>query len=148
MPITCERCGTANRDNSPNCINCGSPLSIRPDRESAPPPPVTYQKQCINCHQLINSSLMTCPYCGANQMAGAFGTPFSTPINAQHNKLVAGLLAIFLGSFGVHKFYLGQMMAGIIYLIFCWTGIPGIIGIIEGIMYLSMADPAFYQKYG
>ncbi|HKL73746.1 MAG TPA: TM2 domain-containing protein, partial [Clostridia bacterium] len=46
------------------------------------------------------------------------------------NKYIAALLAIFLGLFGVHKFYLGQKTAGIVYLIFFWTGIPEILGII------------------
>lgn len=50
------------------------------------------------------------------------------------NKLVYTLLAILLGSLGAHKFYSGKILKGIIYLIFCWTYIPGIIGFIEGIV--------------
>ncbi len=64
------------------------------------------------------------------------------------SKVAAGLLAIFLGDFGVHKFYLGQVGIGILYLLFFWTLIPGIIGIIEGIIYLTMTDQAFEQRYG
>ncbi|MBM3151472.1 MAG: NINE protein [Chloroflexi bacterium] len=64
------------------------------------------------------------------------------------NKLAAALLAIFLGGLGGHKFYLGQIGAGILYLVFCWTGIPEIIGIVEGIIYLTMTDDAFAAKYG
>ncbi len=45
---------------------------------------------------------------------------------------VAGvLLALFLGSFGAHQFYLGRTGAGIVYLLFSWTGIPAILGVIE-----------------
>jgi TM2 domain-containing membrane protein YozV len=63
------------------------------------------------------------------------------------NKYVAALLAIFLGLFGVHKFYLGQKTAGIIYLIFFWTGIPEIIGFFEGIIYLFTGEENFNKKY-
>jgi TM2 domain-containing membrane protein YozV len=41
------------------------------------------------------------------------------------------LLALFLGCFGVHHFYLGRVGLGILYLCFCWTGIPAILGLIE-----------------
>ena len=40
------------------------------------------------------------------------------------NKTVAILLAFFLGGIGVHKFYLGNAMLGVVYLLLCWTGIP------------------------
>jgi len=63
------------------------------------------------------------------------------------NKVVAALLAIFLGGLGIHKFYLGKIGWGIIYLLFSWTGIPSIISIIEGIIYLTMSDAKFAQKY-
>ena len=56
------------------------------------------------------------------------------------NKLAAALLAIFLGGLGIHKFYLRKVGMGILYLIFCWTGIPAIIGFIEGIYYLCISD--------
>ncbi len=63
------------------------------------------------------------------------------------NKTTAGLLAIFVGYFGAHKFYLGQTGIGVVYLLFCWTGIPGIIALIEGIILLSMSDDEFNKKY-
>lgn len=78
------------------------------------------------------------------QLGGAGG--LSTAPN-NRNKLAAGLLAILLGWIGVHKFYLGQTGQGVIYLLFCWTFIPAIIGFIEGIVYLTMSDQAFAQKY-
>ena len=52
------------------------------------------------------------------------------------SKVAAAILAILFGTFGVHKFYLGQSGAGILYLLFCWTGIPSVVGFIEGIVYL------------
>lgn len=63
------------------------------------------------------------------------------------NKLVAGILAILLGDLGVHKFYLGKIGMGILYLLFCWTGIPAIAGLIEGIIYLCSSDEDFQAKY-
>jgi len=59
----------------------------------------------------------------------------------------AGLIAIFLGFIGVHKFYLGKIGQGIFYLLFSWTFIPAIIGFIEGICYLCMSDESFNGKY-
>lgn len=63
------------------------------------------------------------------------------------SKVTAGILAILLGAFGAHKFYLGKVGTGILYLVFCWTGIVGIIGLIEGIMYLTCSDEEFQAKY-
>lgn len=75
------------------------------------------------------------------------------------NRIAAALLAIFLGTFGIHKFYnsskarissfayLGKPVQGFIYLIFCWTFLPGLIGFIEGIIYLCMSDKSFENKY-
>ncbi|WP_241716699.1 TM2 domain-containing protein [Sulfoacidibacillus ferrooxidans] len=65
----------------------------------------------------------------------------------ERSKLVAALLAIFLGTLGIHKFYLGKIGMGILYIIFSWTIIPSIVSVIEGIIYLSMKQEKFDQKY-
>ena len=64
------------------------------------------------------------------------------------SKVTAGVLALCLGGLGVHKFYLGMIGQGILYLLFCWTYIPAIIAFIEAIHYLTMTEEAFCQKYG
>lgn len=64
------------------------------------------------------------------------------------SKVAAGVLGIVLGGFGAHKFYLGEVGMGILYLVFFWTAIPAIIGLIEGIIYLTMSDAEFARKYG
>ena len=64
------------------------------------------------------------------------------------SKVIAGLLAIFLGGLGIHKFYLGETTAGVVYLLFFWTFIPALIALVEGIIYLTMSDEAFANKYG
>jgi len=46
-------------------------------------------------------------------------------------------LAFFLGGIGIHKFYAKKMVAGVLYLLFCWTGIPAVIALIEFIIALT-----------
>ena len=72
---------------------------------------------------------------------------------ASNKKLAAGLLAIFLGSFGVHKFVLGYNTAGLIMLLVtvltCGVAgfVMGVIGIIEGIIYLTKSPEEFDAIY-
>ncbi len=67
----------------------------------------------------------------------------------ENKKLMAGLLGILLGGFGIHKFILGYTKEGIIQLIITVVtcGIGSIIGLIEGIIYLTKTDEEFYQTY-
>ncbi len=79
-----------------------------------------------------------------------------TPASDEKQKLVAGLLAIFLGWLGIHKFYLGyqkeaiiMLCCGILGFIICGipTSVVSIIGIIEGILYLTKSDADFKATY-
>jgi TM2 domain-containing membrane protein YozV len=63
------------------------------------------------------------------------------------NKGTAAVLAIFLGGFGVHKFYLGQPVMGVLYLCLFWTFLPTLLGFLEGIAYLASSDQSFDLKY-
>ncbi|MBR6000906.1 MAG: TM2 domain-containing protein [Oxalobacter sp.] len=56
------------------------------------------------------------------------------------NKAIYCVLAFFLGGLGIHKFYAGRTLKGILYLVFCWTGIPAIIALIECI--IALCKPA------
>ena len=56
------------------------------------------------------------------------------------NKAIYCVLAFFLGGLGIHKFYAGRTVKGILYLIFCWTGIPAVIALIEFI--IALCKPA------
>lgn len=61
-------------------------------------------------------------------------------------KPVATLLALFLGFFGAHKFYMGSWGWGIIYLLFFWTYIPALAAFVESIRYILISDQEFYSK--
>ncbi len=67
----------------------------------------------------------------------------------ENKKLLAGILAIVIGSLGIHKFVLGYTQEGIIQIVISifTCGIGGIIGLIEGIIYLTKSDEEFYQTY-
>ena len=73
----------------------------------------------------------------------------STP--STKSKVVAGVLAILLGGLGVHKFYLGNVRAGIIHLVLTLliitAPISGIVALIEGILYLTKSDEDFHNTY-
>ena len=62
-------------------------------------------------------------------------------------KSSAALWALFLGGLGGHKFYLGQSGQGVLYLLFFWTFIPALVAVLEIIVYLTMSDHDFDQKY-
>ena len=94
-----------------------------------------------------------------NTRPEAWNTPIEPP--QENKKVIAGILAILFGSLGVHKFILGYQREGIILLVstiigyatLCIViGIPilsvtGIIGLIEGIIYLTKSDAEFYNTY-
>ncbi len=104
------------------------------------------EKFCSECGATIKAKAEICPKCGVRQMSSP-NTLTATAPNGK-SKIAAALLAFFLGGFGIHKFYLGQVGLGIVYLIFCWTFIPAIIAFIEFIILLTMNDETFNQKYG
>jgi TM2 domain-containing membrane protein YozV len=68
-------------------------------------------------------------------------------------RIAAGILAILLGVFGVHKFYLGMTGAGIIVLLAAFLSfsilmpVTAVIGLIEGVIYLTKSDREFYRDY-
>jgi TM2 domain-containing membrane protein YozV len=47
------------------------------------------------------------------------------------DELAGFLLALLLGTFGFHRFYLGENVAGVLYVLFAWTGIPTLLGLME-----------------
>ena len=63
------------------------------------------------------------------------------------DKVSAGVLALLLGAFGAHKFYLGQPGMGILYLLLILTPIPWIASLVEGITYLAQSDESFDARF-
>lgn len=95
-----------------------------PDPSSVPPPPAAaYQPPPAAAYQP--------PVGGQVPAVGPDGTPLKS-------KMVAGLLGIFLGGFGVHNFYLGNTNKGIIQIVVTLVtcGLGAIWGTIEGILIL------------
>jgi TM2 domain-containing membrane protein YozV len=109
------------------------------------------KKHCFACANILDARAELCPKCGVRQphLAGAM-TPIvmRAPVpTTTKNKTTAGLLALFFGGIGVHKFYLGQGGMGVLYLIFCWTLIPALVAFIEALVLFGMNDVAFATKY-
>ena len=70
-------------------------------------------------------------------------------IPGAEKKMVAGILGILLGGFGVHKFYLGYTKEGVIQLVITLVtcGFGAIVGLVEGIIYLIKTDEEFVATY-
>lgn len=106
------------------------------------------EKFCTECGAVIKQKAEICPQCGVRQMGMPnMGTLGPVASNGK-SKIAAALFAFFLGGFGAHKFYLGQVGKGILYLLFFWTFIPALIAFVEFILFLTMSDEKFNQKYG
>lgn len=125
MSNYCPQCGAPIPENATKCEYCGAAVAI-----SAPvaPSQVASQPQIVYVQQPQTAN------------SGRENWPIKS-------KLAAGLLAIFLGGLGIHKFYLGQTGKGILYLLLCWLYIPSILGLIEGIIILCSNDENFQIKY-
>ena len=87
---------------------------------------------------------------GAKETANEFKEGWNQATNnGENKKVIAGILGILLGYLGVHKFILGYNKEGIIQIALSIVscGILGIIGFIEGIIYLTKSDEEFYNTY-
>lgn len=113
---------------------------------------------CPQCGAPVNETTGVCDYCGTSAAKpAAQPQQVSTAQHANMNieqanlpvksKIVAGILALLIGGLGIHKFYLGQAGKGILYILFCWTYIPLILSVIEGITILCSDDAKFQAKY-
>ena len=106
----CKNCGTEINESAAVCLTCGFAKG-------------TGDKFCANCGKELNPGAAICVACGA----AVKGTAVAAEED-QKSKLVAVLLAFFLGWIGVHDFYLGYTKYGIIKIVLTvCTGFGGYI---------------------
>ena len=94
---------------------------------------------CRGCGKEIHETAVSCPHCGCQQTAVMAGNLKS--------QSVAALLAAFVGGLGIHRFYLSRPISGIFYILFCWTGIPGLVALVETFVYAFMSPENWARKY-
>lgn len=154
----CPRCGAILADGIDECRYCGaiindtrpgSQTSYQNNTQSYSPPDYRqpeYQQPPVQSYQ--PPDYQQPEYQKAQNNVNSFNEQgaYIDPSWPVRSKVAAGLLALFLGGFGIHKFYLGKPGLGILYLIFCWTYIPSIISFVEAIIYLTSGDIDFQLK--
>ncbi|WOT05835.1 TM2 domain-containing protein [Shewanella youngdeokensis] len=100
---------------------------------------------CPQCSKKIDLNLLTCPQCHAAQGLEAL-SGVDPDIRIKNQKL-AVLFSVLFGGLGMHKFYLGRHLEGSLYLIFCWTLVPVVIGWVDAVRTLKMSAFNFEQRY-
>lgn len=136
MAVFCTKCGSQNEDYSQFCVQCQAALPVIGSR------PTAYQADYTQPFQSGYEPIQPpAPMYGyqSNQDWQKLGAD---------KKIICGICGILVGGFGVHKFILGYTTEGIIQLVLglCF-GIGGLIGIIEGIIYLTKSDEDFVRTY-
>lgn len=113
----CKNCGKPMVNEAVVCVSCGVPKGVGANF-------------CWNCAAQCNPMAAVCTNCGV-QLDSVGGL-------SDKSKMVAGLLGIFLGSVGIHRFYLGFTTIGIIQIVVTLVtcGIGSLWGFIEGIVIL------------
>jgi len=133
----CINCGEQIADDAEVCTNCG--VNQTTSLEGSYDERAENEKYCVECGTLITKQAEICPDCGVRQPSGQGST--------DSDKIAAGVLALLLGGLGAHKFYQGNMKLGVLYLCFFWTGIPAVLGLVEGILILIADDTEYEEKY-
>lgn len=124
--------------------------------------------QCPYCYRnfttVVNAPQVQCPHCGnivntgmgyqqqpyQQQPQYAYGQPAGgTAPGSGKDHIVAGVLCLLLGGFGIHYFYCGKVAGGLICLLltFLSCGIWGVLLLVQGIMMLTMSQEDFDRKY-
>lgn len=151
--MICKNCSANIDDNVAYCPYCGTPNDAQGSQQNTQG---YQQSQNENYNQNEQQSGQYF-YNGQQnyqyQQQNTNYNPQQMNTEPTKDKLVAGLLAIFLGTLGIHKFYLGYTKSGVIMLlvsIFTFgvgASVMAVIALIEGILYLTKSDAEFYQTY-
>ncbi len=133
MSKFCSNCGQAVEDNTSYCPNCGTFV-----QEAVPSTNVNNNGDYQQNNPYQQNAQFGQDY---YQPMGEAGTAWGLGDNKKLvNKVAYGILAILLGGIGIHKFYAGKTLWGIVYILLCWTGIPSILALVEGIIGLTTKD--------
>lgn len=98
-------------------------------------------RYCGDCGlELIDVAAESCPRCQAS-----FGAHESA---RSRSRIAAALLAFLFGGAGAHRFYLGQSGLGLLYVLFAWTLIPGLVSFVDFVRLLAMSDERFAAVHG
>ncbi len=162
--ISCPSCQSENVDGARFCVKCGTTLSAAPAPESwRTSGTLGQQTPTAQADPSTDASTggYTPPsyqnYPTYNPPQGMSYQPSGGAADWQaagaDKKLAAGICAIVVGAFGVHKFILGYTTEGVIMLLItlltCGFGaiVTSIIGIVEGVVYLTKSDEEFVRTY-
>ena len=139
----CSKCGAQNDDFAQSCVQCQAVLPLIGGQQPGYPAQADYQQPYQPGYQPIQPPVPLYDQ-AAMQDWKRMGAD---------KKMAAGICGILIGSLGVHKFVLGYTTEGVIMclvsLLTCGFGAPimSIIGIVEGIMYLTKSDEEFVRTY-
>ncbi len=117
----CFSCGKILHNSALSCPNCGADqqdqtkMVRKSSKEQSQIQTIADQIFCRHCSASIHSSAPYCPECGGVNVSGISGS-YTGGIKSH---MTAGILALVLGSLGVHKFYCGKIGLGILYLRGC-----------------------------
>ncbi len=108
-------------------------------------------QRCQDCGQLVSDAAYECPECARPiSLPAVYAFERGLPTRVEYSgkeKPTATLLALLLGGLGIHRFYLGRPLSGLLYLLFCWTFIPLLLGWGEFVRLLFMNDVEFHHRY-
>ena len=113
-------------------------------------------RSCARCNEVLSVESIVCSNCGIVQPGEApeVTKPIEPEVTlpqvrhpAKKEKFIAILLAFLIGPFGVHKFYLDENRAGVLYLCFFWTFVPTILTYLDIFRLLLMSDEDFDNRY-
>lgn len=147
--ISCSNCGQQNDDATRFCVRCGA--AIAAPGASGPATPYNAPNVADAGAQYPPGNQWATPDPLYRQPGGAQAANWQAM--GADKKIVAGICGILIGGLGVHKFILGYNTEGLIMLLAtlltCGLAgiVTGIIGLVEGIIYITKSDEEFVQTY-